>query len=269
LSRFAGVTDPAQVPVNVASIRQTGATDFTFSYPDYAAVRDSVRAFRGVIAFSPERMTLSGTGAGASDRSSAAGWVGRLGLIPSRASNAEFASVFVVSENYFSSLLTLYHSTGSIIRAMRIGELATRAGVNVQTIRFYERKHLLLTPPRTASGYRSYADHDLATVSFIKNCQHLGFTLKEIKELLGVHGSLAALPTARRDRLGNPSRLFRIVYERLTLIDEKILLLTGMRERLAAALDQGRTRLMECPAGARPRNRAPRSRNPSTERLHK
>jgi DNA-binding transcriptional MerR regulator len=148
---------------------------------------------------------------------------------------------------------------------MRIGELAKRAGVNVQTIRFYERKRLLLMPARTASGYRSYAEHDLATVTFIKNCQHLGFTLKDIKELLGVHGSLAALHASRRDRPGDPSRLFRIVHQRLTLIDEKIQLLTGMRERLAAALDQGRTRLIECPAGARPRNRAPRSPNPPSE----
>ena len=151
---------------------------------------------------------------------------------------------------------------------MRIGELAKRVGVNVQTIRFYERTRLLLTPPRTATGYRSYADHDLGTVRFIKQCQRLGFTLKDIKELLGVHGSLDTLKESRPDRSADPNRLFRIVNERLVLIDEKIHLLTDMRDRLAAALDQGRTRITECPASVRVRNEAPRPKNPSRTQRH-
>ena len=72
---------------------------------------------------------------------------------------------------------------------MKIGDLAKRAGVNVQSIRFYEREQLLRQPARTASGYRSYTEHDLEHVVFIKQCQHLGFTLKEIRELADLHRS--------------------------------------------------------------------------------
>jgi predicted permease len=97
--------DPSQM-VNLVFIRNSGAADFTFSYPDYEAYRDSVRSFSGLIAFRPgERMRLSGAGAMISQQTSAAGsLLGRLGLLPSAASSAEFASVFVVSENYFKVL---------------------------------------------------------------------------------------------------------------------------------------------------------------------
>jgi DNA-binding transcriptional MerR regulator len=59
---------------------------------------------------------------------------------------------------------------------VRIGELATQAQVNIQTLRFYERKALLRAPLRSASGYRSYELSDLEQVRFIRNCQGLGFT---------------------------------------------------------------------------------------------
>jgi predicted permease len=91
--------------VNLTLIRQSGIADFTFSYPDYEAYRDSLDSLSGVIAFSPEHMRLSNAGGVISQRVSAAGsGMGRLGLFPSGASNAEFASVFVVSENYFKVL---------------------------------------------------------------------------------------------------------------------------------------------------------------------
>src|SRR5882724_6370789 len=91
--------------VNLALIRDSGAVDFAFSYPDYEAYRNSARSFRGLIAFSPEHMRLSNAGGIISQQTSAAGsLVGRLGLLPSAASNAEFAFVFVVSENYFKVL---------------------------------------------------------------------------------------------------------------------------------------------------------------------
>jgi len=70
---------------------------------------------------------------------------------------------------------------------MRTGELARRAGMNVETLRFYERQKLLPSPSRTAGGYRHYNERDLETVCFIKQCQHLGFTLKEIGQLEELH----------------------------------------------------------------------------------
>ena len=69
---------------------------------------------------------------------------------------------------------------------MKIGELAQRAGVNVQTVRYYERRGLLPEPDRRPSGYREYDADTLARLHFIKRAQELGFTLAEIRELLAL-----------------------------------------------------------------------------------
>lgn len=67
--------------------------------------------------------------------------------------------------------------------------LARRAGVNGETIRFYENRGLLPPPERTASGYRQYDGSDASRLAFIKRSQELGFTLDEIKDLLSLHGA--------------------------------------------------------------------------------
>lgn len=67
---------------------------------------------------------------------------------------------------------------------MQIGEFARRAGVNVQTVRYYERRGLLPEPERRASGYRQYTPAALERLQFIRRAQELGFTLNEIDELL-------------------------------------------------------------------------------------
>jgi hypothetical protein len=91
--------------VDLALMRESGTADFSFSYPDYEAYRDFAHSFSGVIAFSPEHMRLSNAGGMVSQQTSADGSLaGRLGLLPPVASNAEFASVWVVSENYFKVL---------------------------------------------------------------------------------------------------------------------------------------------------------------------
>ncbi len=68
--------------------------------------------------------------------------------------------------------------------AMTIGKVAAGAGVNIQTIRYYERRGLLPRAPRTASGYRQYDPDAVARLRFIKRAQDLGFSLEEIAELL-------------------------------------------------------------------------------------
>jgi predicted permease len=91
--------------VNVALVRPTGAAQYLFSYPDYEAYRDSARSFSGLVAFAPERMTLSQPGEAISPSASAAdSTLGKLGLLPSGTRNAEVATSFVVSENYFKVL---------------------------------------------------------------------------------------------------------------------------------------------------------------------
>ncbi len=67
---------------------------------------------------------------------------------------------------------------------MRIGEVASRAGVNVETLRYYERRGLLREPDRQTSGYRAYDAEAVRVVRFIKRAQELGFTLADIEDLL-------------------------------------------------------------------------------------
>jgi MerR family mercuric resistance operon transcriptional regulator len=69
---------------------------------------------------------------------------------------------------------------------MRRGELAQRSGCNIETVRFYERQGLLPAPPRTEGGHRDYAPEHLKRLIFIRRSRELGFTLGEIRGLLGL-----------------------------------------------------------------------------------
>ncbi len=70
------------------------------------------------------------------------------------------------------------------MKKFTVGKLAKEAGVNVETVRYYERTGVLPKPERKASGYRLYSEEDVKRIRFIKHAQQLGFTLKEIQELL-------------------------------------------------------------------------------------
>lgn len=72
------------------------------------------------------------------------------------------------------------------MKALTIGQLARETGVNIETIRYYERRGLIPEPPRRESGYREYTFKYAERICFIKRAQNLGFTLKEISELLAV-----------------------------------------------------------------------------------
>lgn len=72
---------------------------------------------------------------------------------------------------------------------MHIGGVAKKIGLTPDAIRFYERTALLPRPSRTAGGFRQYADTDLETLRFIRLAQGLGFTLKEIRDLLALRGN--------------------------------------------------------------------------------
>jgi MerR family mercuric resistance operon transcriptional regulator len=120
---------------------------------------------------------------------------------------------------------------------MHIGELARAAGVNIQTIRFYERQALLPKPARNNSGYRSYEHKDVERVTFIKRNQELGFTLTEIKQLIQLHGSMAALPKPLRRKPDQVRAIISLGRERLCVIDEKVRLLRAMRRDLSAVVN--------------------------------
>jgi Hg(II)-responsive transcriptional regulator len=121
---------------------------------------------------------------------------------------------------------------------MRIGEAAAAARVNVQTLRYYERRGLLDEPTRQASGYRAYTDETVRVVRFIKRAQELGFTLTDIEALLRL-----TVQHARCEEVQSVARA------KLTALDEKIALLTAMRAALVDLLAQcrRRKRTVSCP----------------------
>src|SRR5229473_2692676 len=101
-------------------------------------------------------------------------------------------------------------------------QLAKRGGVNLQTIRYYERTGLLPKPPRSGSGYRQFSPESVRRVRFIKRAQELGFSLKEIKELLALRIAPGSTRTDVRKR----------AEARITDIDEKLQHLRSMRKAL-------------------------------------
>lgn len=106
---------------------------------------------------------------------------------------------------------------------MRIGAVAAQAGVNVQTLRYYERRGLLPRPERTPSGYRRYQPETAQVVRFIKRAQDLGFTLREVHELLRLRE--APLP----DRRG----VLKLASAKIADIDSRIGRLRSIRRVLA------------------------------------
>lgn len=84
------------------------------------------------------------------------------------------------------------------VRGLRIGELACRAGVSVDAIRYYERLGLLMRPERTEGGYRQYGPEDLGRLLFIRRAKLLGLWLSEIRELLEVADEGECRPLRRQ-----------------------------------------------------------------------
>jgi MerR family mercuric resistance operon transcriptional regulator len=78
--------------------------------------------------------------------------------------------------------------TSSRAKNISIGELSKHSGVNIETIRYYERIRMLPAPPRTASGRRVYGPAEKRTLAFIRRSRDLGFTLEEIRALLALGG---------------------------------------------------------------------------------
>jgi DNA-binding transcriptional MerR regulator len=149
---------------------------------------------------------------------------------------------------------------------MRIGELSAKACVNVQTIRFYEREKLLRKPVRTASGYRTFEEADLERVRFIKDSQQLGFSLKEIKELLAIHESAKSFAGSPQTKSKAWEKAFRIARERLELINQKIEFLKVLKRPLAAVLEPpGAEKAMVCPASLMARPAADDRRMPARQ----
>lgn len=83
----------------------------------------------------------------------------------------------------------------------QIGELAKRTALTVDAIRFYERRKLLPTAPRSTGRFRLYTTDDIERIRFVRRMQHLGFSLQEIKELTGIRADRAHACSAVRQFL--------------------------------------------------------------------
>jgi DNA-binding transcriptional MerR regulator len=121
---------------------------------------------------------------------------------------------------------------------LRSGQLADAAGVNVQTLRYYERRGLLQRPDRTLGGHRLYPPDAVVLLRVIKAAQRLGFTLDEVSELL---------ETGRHRHGGRPDTgLQARAAAKVAEIDQRIADLQTIRAALTEALDAGCDDLAVC-----------------------
>jgi DNA-binding transcriptional MerR regulator len=123
------------------------------------------------------------------------------------------------------------------MESIGIGALAKRARVRVDTVRYYERSGLLAPRSRLASGYRRYTKVELAQLRFIRRAKALGFTLREVRELL-------ALSNGR-----DVARVKRAAQQKLTEVEERIAALERVRGGLATLIVAcpGHGRAAHCP----------------------
>jgi DNA-binding transcriptional MerR regulator len=127
-----------------------------------------------------------------------------------------------------------------VTATLRVGEVAAAAGVNIETLRYYERRGLLARPDRSLGGHRLYPVETVGRLRVIKVAQHLGFTLAEVSELLeaGRHHHGAARPGGLHDRASG----------KLAEVEQKITDLIVIRDTLRAAVAAGCDDLAACAA---------------------
>lgn len=124
------------------------------------------------------------------------------------------------------------------MKPFTIGKLADQSGVGVETVRFYERKGLIKKPPNK-KGFREYHEDDAKRIRFIKRAQGLGFTLKEIKELLELNLNLHSTCGDIKQRAD----------VKIKEVETKIVDLKKMKKslsQLSAACGDGRQALVSC-----------------------
>jgi MerR family transcriptional regulator, copper efflux regulator len=122
---------------------------------------------------------------------------------------------------------------------LKIGDVADRGGVNIQTVRYYEKEKLLPEPARLASGYRVFSNDTVRRVRFIKRAQELGFTLAEIRELL----------LLRVDHERDSATVRSLAQKKVAEIEQKIRSLNAMKAALEHLTDRcsGHGPASECP----------------------
>ena len=122
--------------------------------------------------------------------------------------------------------------------ALRSGQVAQAAGVNLQTLRYYERRGLLAEPRRSMGGHRLYPPETVTILRVIKAAQRLGFTLEEIADLI------AAAAHQHSEHLD--ARLQERTRAKLAEVEQKLADLAIIRERLQQAVDAACTDVITC-----------------------
>ena len=107
---------------------------------------------------------------------------------------------------------------------MRIGELAQKAGCDVQTVRFYEREGLLEEPERDESGYRRYDKRHAARLAFVRHCRSLDLPLPEVRQLL----DFAAQPRQ------SCAQVNELLDEHIALVNQRLAALRTLEKQLVA-----------------------------------
>ena len=121
-------------------------------------------------------------------------------------------------------------AVGQVGPILRIGDVASAAGVSQDTLRFYERRGLVRPVSRRASGYREYTGETVRLVRFIRQAQSLGFTLAEVEELVRLREQAWAG--------GAPSRLRAATAEKMQEIDRRMRELRALRGALDKLLKE-------------------------------
>ena len=111
---------------------------------------------------------------------------------------------------------------------LKRGELAKKCGIHIATLRYYEKCRLLNPPPRSKAGYRLYSEKDITKIHFIKNAQKLGFSLKEISELIKLR--------IREGKTCDP--VLKKTQNKLGAVEQKIKNLKSMRKVLKELINK-------------------------------
>ena len=125
------------------------------------------------------------------------------------------------------------------MQTLTIGKVARRAGVGVETVRFYEREGLITAPRRGVSGYRQYPEETVARIRFVRRAKALGFSLREVRELLSL----------RVDSERSSAEVKARAQAKIADIEQKIRTLRRMKKKLIELTDacDGCGPMSDCP----------------------
>lgn len=115
------------------------------------------------------------------------------------------------------------------MKGLTIGQVAEAANVNLETVKYYEKRELLPKPARSDSGYRLYSESDIEDIRLIKRAQDIGFTLNEIKQLLAVIKQESCFPAEEMQALA---------IAKIAEINEKITRLASFKSLLEQAVER-------------------------------